>query len=67
MQLKVQDNNAYQSCLLKRSNIKKYGVRIAQSQETKKDRTFFLMGLQYLFKPHILIGLSFQHFSFLIH
>ena len=45
MQLKVQDNNAYQSCLLKRSNIKKYGVRIAQSQETKKDRTFFPNGL----------------------
>ncbi|GEM_PF-6626483 len=41
MQLKVQDNNAYQSCLLKRSNIKKYGVRIAQSQETKKKIELF--------------------------
>ena len=66
MQLKVQDHNALQRCLLKRTNIKKYGVRIAQSHETKKERTFFLMGLQYLFKPHILDGLSFQHFSLLI-
>ena len=54
-------------CLQKRKNIKYYGVRIAQYHETKKERIFFLMGLQYLFKPHTLIGLSFQHFSFLIH
>ena len=67
MQLKVRNHNALQSCPPKRTNIKKYGVRIAQSHETKKERTFFLMGLQYLFKAHILDGLSFHHFSFLIH
>ena len=32
----------------------------------KKDRIFFLTGLQYLFKPHTLVGLSFQYFSLLI-
>ena len=30
----------------------------------KRKELFFLMGLQYLFKPHTLVGLSFQHFSF---
>ena len=34
------------------------------SMVKKKDRTFFLTGLQYLFKPHILNGLSIHNFYF---
>ena len=64
MQLKVKNHITFQICLYKRLNIKNNGVRIAQFDGKNKVRIFFLTGLQYLFKPHILIGLSINIFLF---